>query len=1028
MPERTLYTLSWSSEKNAYELLLDGRSFQCFSAADEQSWLTWLTAHPAFLFQGCAGSLRAYKESRPRGGDYWYAYHFTDRRLRKCYLGRSASLSFARLEEIAGKLQEKSTLPAPAAKPRTTVASQDNAVLPFLHSSLQAPRLPRTLVERPRLLKQLDAALTHPLMLLSASAGSGKTTLLSAWAALHSHQVAWLSLESLDNEQTRFWLSIILALRTCLPGVGEVAQMLLQAPQPAPVSTILTALLNELASLPQEMVLILDDYHVIEEKVLHDALFFFLEHLPPCMHLILSTRVDPDFPLSRWRARGQMTEIRAADLRFTAAEAAIFLTEAMGLSLTAEQSEILEQRTEGWIAGLQLTALSLQKQVDPTPFLQQLRGNHRFLLDYVQEEILQRQPARTQRFLLQTAVLTHLNADLCAAVTGEHASQGLLEEIEHSNLFLVPLDEERQWYRFHALFRDVLLTRLRVSQPEQVALLHHRAASWYEARGFLHEAITHALEAGEALYAADLIERLIIPQSWRNEFPTLRRWLAHLPASVLRERPQLSLTYASAVASTSPLGPGLLDMVREPLELAEQGYGARGDQAGLGGVLTLRAALLVYQGAFTEGHALAHQALALLPASEQQWRMACLTLVGMGAAFAGQPVHARRWLLQSQALAEATVSYIGKMANTILLGDGCISRGELQQAARYFRQALTLLDDQPGFTRLQIRLTLGVGEEPYYEQVALYGLAALFYEWNDLQVAQQYLQDALQEQFHPLLLILTPGLLFQTRFLLARGEAQAARERLEELIVQELRPEILREIHLCQAYLALRCGELVQVEQWAASYAQQAELPVLCKREAEVLLLARFRLAEGQPDAALDLLAPWKQEAHSTQRLHSELQILALEALALEAKGARMRARETLLQALRLARPEHYRRLFLDEGPAMAALLNALLPETGEKELTQYMRTLLRAFAEEGKPASRAVHEPSLLVEPLTQRELEVLRELADGASNQDIANRLFISLATVKKHVSNVFGKLGARNRVDALARARERGLFDEQ
>lgn len=1025
MPKRTLYTLSWSSEKNAYELTLDGRSFQCFSAADEQSWLTWLTAHPAFLFQGRAGSLRAYKESRPRGGDYWYAYHFTDRSLRKCYLGRSASLSFARLEEIAGKLQEKSTLLAPAARPQTTAASQDNAVLPFLHSSLQVPRLPRTLVERPRLLKQLDAALTQPLTLLSASAGSGKTTLLSAWAALHSHQVAWLSLESLDNEQTRFWLSIILALRTCLPGVGEAAQMLLQAPQPAPVSTILTSLLNELASLPQEMVLILDDYHVIEERALHEVLFFFLEHLPPCMHLILSTRVDPEFPLSRWRARGHMTEIRAADLRFTAAEAAIFLTEAMGLSLTAEQSGILEQRTEGWIAGLQLTALSLQKQDDPSSFLQQFRGNHRFLLDYVQEEILQRQPARTQRFLLQTAVLTHLNADLCEAVTGESTSQELLEEIEHSNLFLVPLDEERQWYRFHALFRDVLLTRLRVSQPEQVALLQHRAASWYEAQGFLHEAITHALEAGEAFYAADLIERLIIPQSWRNEFPTLRRWLARLPASVLRERPQLSLTYASAVASTSPLGPGLLDLVKEPLELAEQAYRARGDQAGLGGVLTLRAVLLVYQGAFTEGHTLARQALALLPASEQQWRMACLTLVGMGAAFAGQPAHAWRWLLQSQALAEATVSYIGIMANTILLGDVCISRGELQQAAHYFRQALTTLDNQPGLTRHQIRLKLGAGEEPYYEQLALYSLAALFYEWNDLLAAQRYMQEALQKPFHTLFFILTPGLLLQVRFQLACGEVQAAQQCLGELIVQERRPEILRELHLCQAYLAFKSGELAKVDHWAATYAQEAELPSLFRREEEVLLLARFRLTQGQPDTTLELLTPWKLEARKTQRLHSELQILVLEALAHEAKGARTLAREVLLQALRLARPENYQRLFLDEGPAMAALLKTLAPDTREKELIQYVRTLLHAFSKKGKPSIR---EPSSLVEPLTQRELEVLRLLTDGASNQEIADHLIITLATVKKHVGNVLSKLSARNRVDAVARARAQHLFDDQ
>lgn len=1026
MPKQTIHTLTWSSEKNAYELSLDGQSFQHFGAADEHAWLAWLATLPAFLFQGRFGSLRAYKEARPRGGDYWYAYHFAERRLRKRYLGRSISLSFARLEEVAGKLQEKTALPAPTVAPQTAAAAQDSAVLPFLHSSLQAPRLPRTLVERPRLLEQLDAALTHPLTLLSAPAGSGKTTLLSAWVALRSHQVAWLSIESLDNEQTRFWLSIILALRTCLPGVGEAALMLLQSPRPTALAPLLTVLLNELTSLPMEMVLILDDYHVIEEQALHDALFFFLEHLPVGLHLILSTRVDPAFPLARWRARGLMTEIRATDLRFTATEATVFLTEAMGLSLSEEQSVLLQQRTEGWIVGLQLTALSLQKQDDPASFLPYLRGNPRFLLDYVQEEILQRQPMRLQRFLLQTAVLTRMNADVCEAVTGEQASQELLEETERSNLFLVPLDEERQWYRFHELFREALLTCLRASQPGQVPLLHRCAAAWYEAQGFLHEAIPHALEAEDAAYAVDLIERCIAPQSWRNEFPTLRRWLARLPQAVLHARPGLSLTFARAVTATSQPGPTIPDLVKEPLDLAEQGYRALGNQAGLGGVLTLRASLLFYQGAFAQAQALAQQALSLLPELDRQWRLLCLSMVGVGEALAGQPTRARQLFLQSQALYETTEAYIGKLVNTVWLGDVCLSRGELQQAALYFRQALTTYE-QAGLTRLQPGQETGAGQEIYHQQTALYDLAALFYEWNELEVAQHYLQEALQNPTHQLFRVLTPGLLLLVRLLLARGEGQAAQEHFGKLTVQELRPEALREIHLCQAYLAFKRGDLAKVEQWAASYKQEAEPPALTSREAEALLLARFRLAEGQPDTALDLLAPWKQEAQRTQRLHSELQILVMEALAHEAKGAGMRARETLLQALWLARPEHYQRLFLDEGPAMAALLNTLLPDTGEKELTQYVRTLLRAFSKEGKPSSPAGSEPSLLIEPLTPRELEVLRELADGATNQDIADRLVVSLATVKKHVSTILSKLGARNRVDALARAREQRLFDE-
>jgi len=1031
MPKRTLYTLSWSSENNTYELALHGQSLEHFSIEDEHSWPAWLATHTSFLFQGRAGSFRAYKESRPRGGDYWYAYHFTDQYLRKNYLGRISALSFARLEEVAGILTGEGPLPARTTKPQTVAA--ESAMLPLLYSQLQVPRLPRTLVERPRLLKQLDAALTHPLTLLSAPAGYGKTTLLSAWTAHRSQQVAWLSLESIDNDLTHFWLSITLALRTCLPGAGETTLTMLQSPQPPAATTILTVLINELSSLPQQIVLILDDYHVIEDEALHETLFFFLEHLPARMHLILSSRVDPELPLARWRARGQMVEIRAVDLRFTATEVTAFLTRVTGLSLSEEQSEILERRTEGWIAGLQLAAISLQKQDDPSSFLRRLRGSHRFLLDYVQEEILQHQPVHIQRFLLQTAVLTRMNASLCEAVTGEKASQELLEDMERSNLFLMPLDEERQWYRFHALFREALLTRLRTSQPEQVPLLHRRAAGWYEAQGFLHEAISHALEAEDALYAADLIERFIAPQNWRNEFHTLRRWLARLPQAVLHARPGLSLTFARAVTSTSQPGPETLDLVKEPLDLAEQGYRALGNQAGLGGVLTLRAILLSYQGAFAQVPALARQALSLLPEQERQLRAVCLTAIGEGEVFIGQPTRAWQFLLQGQALYEATQAFIGKLVNTALLGDVCLSRGELQQAARYFHQSLITLDEQPGISRLQSRLETGAGQEIYYEQVALYGLAALFYEWNDLEAAQHYLQGALQNPYHQFFRILTPGLLLQVRLLLARGEGQAAQERLGKLVVQELRPEALREIHLCQAYLAFKRGELAKVEQWAASYELEAEPPALSRREEEALLLARLRIKEGQPDAALDVLAPWKQEARGAQRRHSELQILVLEALAHEAREAQMLARETLLQALRLARPENYQRLFLDEGPVMEALLKTLLPDMRKEALASYVRTLLHAFPrerlrQEVAPSSRAFpsSRTSLLSEPLTQRELEILRLLAVGASNQDIANQLVIALATVKKHVSNVLSKLGAHNRAEAVARARAQCLFD--
>src|SRR6266487_2858649 len=555
-------------ERERYELHLHGQLQQCFQGGDDDAFSRWLEAHTAFAFVGQSGRISALKEARPGGAGYWYAYRAQNRHTRKRYLGPSAKVTLARLEQEALELSRSPSDYRAAtgqARKRTASSPQVEQRGTLLSLRLSPPRLPGSLVERSRLFGELDAAFSHPLTLVSAAAGSGKTTLLSAWLAA-SPQVlprgetkqsaeprgsepafAWLSLDEPDNDPIRFWLSVIAALRTCQPTCGEAARELLYSPQAPPLSTILTTLLDEVEQVDRELILILDDYHVISDQAIHDSLLALLNHPPANLHLVLSTRTNPALPLSRFRVRSQMVEIRDQDLRFTRQEAASFLLEGMGLPLSGEDVVTLAARTEGWIAGLQLAALSLRKRQDLSAFVKDFGGSHRYLLDYVQQDILAHLPLTLQDFLLQTSILTRMNAAVCQMVTAapdESACQQVLEELERANLFVVPLDEQRQWYRYHDLFREALRARLHASQPELVPLLHIRAASYYEATGELREAIAHALAAPDYPLAASLMEQAA-PALWLSgEARTIHTWVLTLPDPVLRAHARLALDAA----------------------------------------------------------------------------------------------------------------------------------------------------------------------------------------------------------------------------------------------------------------------------------------------------------------------------------------------------------------------------------------------------------------------------------------------------------------------------------------------------
>ncbi|HXR66542.1 MAG TPA: AAA family ATPase, partial [Ktedonobacteraceae bacterium] len=619
MPKSPSATLAWFPERNAYQLHTADQPLVWIEPGAEEPWFAWLTTHTSFSFQGQHGRLNVYKELRSRGAGYWYAYHTRSGQTRKHYLGGSETVTLVRLEEVAQDLQEvkqkfsphPSRLPAssvslnvaPAGKePLASSVQQGNEINDpgsmLVMTRLFPPHLPATLVVRERLLAALDTALSRPLTLLSASAGWGKTTLLSAWAHRHQEAVAWLSLEALDNDPTRFWTSLIAALRKCWPELGERASALLRVP--GSLSTGLTTLLNELADRSAEtspILLILDDYHMIDEPTIHTSLTFWLEHLPSHVHLLLASRVDPDLPLSRFRARGHLGEIRDTDLRFTQAETDRFLTQSMGLALSESEVALLEDRTEGWIASLHLAALMLQKQTDLSASVHRFSGNQRSVLDYLREEVFTSLSAELQMFLLQTSWMNPLSASLCDAITGREDSHRLLEQVERANLFLQPLDESRQWYRYHALWSQAMQheARLRLGAVT-LRSLSSKASRWYEQQQLLPEAIEATLACEEFSRAVILIERYTAPKGFAKEYHLIRSWLRRMPEEVLQAQPELCFLYAVTLMSTTDRrSPETWTRCEQLIQWAVQGFEATEQREKLRLALQLHADLTYYQ-------------------------------------------------------------------------------------------------------------------------------------------------------------------------------------------------------------------------------------------------------------------------------------------------------------------------------------------------------------------------------------------------------------------------------------------------
>lgn len=921
----------------------------------------------------------------------------------------------------------------------------------LLQTKLAPPRLHARLVARAALLAKLDKGLTCKLTLLSAPAGFGKTTLVGQWSAecgvrnaelpsqdlLHSalhtpHSVAWVSLDAGDNDPVRFWRYVITACQQFSPKVGAAALVQLRSAQSPPFEALLTTLINDLAQLSDRAVLVLEDYHVITAPQIHEQLTFLIDHLPASLHLLITTRQDPPLPLARLRARQELNEISGADLRFSVAEAAAFLEQALGFSLPPALLSRLEARTEGWVTGLHLVALALQTRHELgaiEQFVDTFSGSHRHILEYLAAEVLRVQPPSVQAFLLQTTFLSRLTGALCDALLDRKESALVLEQLAQANLFLVPLAESGRpanaadtftaatWYRYHPLFAEAMQyeARRRLG-ADCLRTLAYKASLWYEAQGAFSEAIESALAAHQFDHAAALIEQSIAPRLIQNEFHTLRRWIEPLPEVALRTRPTLCWSYAIAILFTSdrydPATPALLET---PLAMAEQQWQDTEQPAKLGEVLAFRSLVAWFQHDLLHTFSYAHASLALLPAENRQWRGISLLFVGLEEFWAGQLTTAQQTVHQSLELSNAVGNTYGTLDALLLLGDIYREQGALHQAAHAYQQALTRLEQTP-LDREQAQIRRGR---------ALLGLSVLDVAWQQLEAAEQKAVEAQtirQEYPDEVLLLQCPLVMAQVKH--ARGEQAQAYALLQGLLTQTTQhwPFFLGEVQVYQARLALAMGDQNRAQRWlVANPLSDAESPLLVQEHA-ALVSARLLMAQGKAEVALRVLAPWQTTAEIEGHIRGLVENQILQALIHVQQENLPQAKQTLLQALTLAQPEGERWLFLEAGAPMTALLRALLLEIKTESLTSYVRALLLAFAQQ-QPETTVTASPAaaFLLEPLSAQEERVLRLLAAGLSNPEIARELIVSVNTVKTQVQSIFRKLNVNNRQEAREVARQ-------
>lgn len=967
-------------------------------ALETPEWFAWLGTHSVFRYISPAGTFTARRERRATGW-YWYAYRRERGRLRNVYLGKAEELRLTHLNEAASTLN--------ALFEQEKCAASEITQHFLLTTKMARPALHTSLVPRPRLTTYLQAHAACKLVLVTGPAGSGKTTLVSDW--LRERSVVWISLDEEDNDLARFWSYVLTALQRSHPGLAAHVRTLLPALQSGKIEPLLVPLLNALATLPDEVVLVLDDYHALTNQAVHESVSFLLEHVPEQVHLVIASRHLPPLPLPRLRARGHLAEVRATDLRFHQQEAEALLTRLLERSPDAEELRELMASTEGWVTGLSLAALARRQGMIS------LSGMiPRELFAYLTSEVLAHQPEPVRDFLLCSSILQHLHGDLCDATLLQHGSQEVLQRLERENLFLSPLDEMHSWYRYHALFAAFLRARLEEVYPEQVACLHRRAAAWYIQNSLLAEAITHAFQANDFSLAAHWLEEQGQSVLMRDEVVTLGGWLRAFPESILFAHPRLCILAAWVQLHTSRLEPVERFLCAAECGMERQQSAEEERRALNAEIAAIRARVAIYQGEITQGAIFAHQALHGLADSDRALRGEALLSLGHAREMLGETDMAEAAYRQARELHWASGNLRAALLTVRSLALLLVAQGKLHQAHRLYQDSLERV--------------LEAGQEHLPPVGFLHvGLGELFYEWNDLEAAKRHLRAGIASgqrggdvkiwllgYFRLLFTAQARGETAQTWSLLAEAEQLVRQANFTRGLAW------LREVRLS---LSAQQGDFAPLIAWIQECGLDPLAEPDMRQEDEYAQLAQALILRQEPDLALNILLRLLHRAEQTQRFGLQIPLLLKIACVYMLSEKTDQACETLSRALTLAAPQGYIRTFLDEGGLLVALLGRLLHSSrqgaswGSRSHTGYLQRLLQAADIHSDMHSE---RGATLVEPLSRRELEVLRLLSAGHSNAEMAEALVIGLNTVKTHLKNIYGKLEVSTRTQAIARAR--------
>jgi LuxR family maltose regulon positive regulatory protein len=879
------------------------------------------------------------------------------------------------------------------------------------------------------LIERLDAGLDRKLTLISAPAGFGKTTLLSDWIGRLDLPVAWVSLDEGDNDQTSFLVYFVAALQTIEERSYETVQAMLHAPQSPPIESILTELINEVASIEQNIILILDDYHVIEAQAVHDALSFLLDHLPPNIHLVITSRSDPLLKIPSLRAKGQVTELRAENLRFTTLEAARFLNQVMGLTLSEDDVLSLEIRTEGWITGLHLAALSIQDTEDAAGFISAFTGDDRYIVDYLVDEVLAQRPRGTQDFLLQTSILNRMTGSLCDAITGQEGGQELLERLDQANLFIVPLDNRRRWYRYHHLFADLLRQRLaEAANSQEIRILHQRASQWHEENDFLVEAVEHSLVAEDydnVIRLIDLGSSELLMQSQQN---LLLKWQDDIPGELVASHPRFCMIIAWAWVSMGHPGEA-----EDCLQLIEQSLGTEmvelfserdrvekidsAVQSALVEIAVLRIELAIEQGNISQVFELSNLVLPYLEDDDRRYlfnqkedlQTVVFFVLGIAYKISGKLSQA------DEALSQAAT--LGKERGNVHIVSGSVGHlASVQSMQGHLRQAVSTC--QRGLKLVQEM----VGEHSPMSGLIHAELGNLLYEQNDLEIALHHLQEGIDvAKPWGFMEAFVHGYTGLARIRATQGDWDGAFAALDELAeLGDSNPVmVMPAVESLRVLLWLALGEIDAANRWAKNAGLDPEGEINYHRLGELMVFTHVLIARGSHNEAVDLLTRMIRTAEEAGWLGRVIEMRVLLALAHQARGENDESMIPLEKALSSAKPEGYVRVFVDEGDPMAALLS----EAETRGIApDYVSRLLAAFETD----EVQVEPPSAtsLIEPLSERELEVLRLLKTELSGPEIADQMMIALSTMRTHTQNIYSKLGVSNRRAAVRRAEELNL----